>query len=227
MKISEIFVSIQGESTTAGLPTVFVRTFGCNLRCPYCDSRYAWEGHDYIEMTAEQVFGKITEYLPVKQVCLTGGEPFVQIKEIAILMQYLNEQGYNVSIETNGTLFMRDDGRYNHIFASAKLVPDVKGPTSDVQYTEKMLEKYLNLLPQDEVKFVVGDMRDLEFAEKVMNKYIPRELFERRHVLVSPIWSVEGKAWMKVVASWVIQRPTLRMQIQMHKVIWGASKRGV
>ncbi len=209
MKVNEIFLSIQGESTYSGLPTVFVRFSGCNLRCGYCDTAYAYfEGS---EISCEEILKQIEKY-SYKRVCLTGGEPMLQ-NDIDKLLGLLS--GFDVTIETNGSIPL----------CKTKLLPnhhyimDMKAPSSGS--SDKMLMKNFDCLNDlDEIKFVIADRNDYEWSKEIILKYRKKGI-----VIFS---SVFGKIENSLVVEWILEdKLDARFQIQMHKYIWDPLKRGV
>jgi 7-carboxy-7-deazaguanine synthase len=213
MRITEIFYSIQGESSFAGLPCVFVRLTWCNLRCAWCDSEYTFSGGT--EMTVDQVIEKVRGY-GCKLVEITGGEPLVQKRECCELARRLCDEGYSVLVETGGSL---DTGVLD---PRAIKILDVKCPGSG-EADRNFWPNLENLNPRDEIKFVIKDRADFDFALEVIKKH---KLDQREpQVLLSPVW---GTIDLKELAAWVLQSGVRgRMQLQMHKYIWGADARGV
>ena len=213
MRITEIFHSIQGESSYAGLPCAFVRLTFCNLRCVWCDSEYTFTGGT--EMSIDEVMDRVRA-MDCKLVEVTGGEPLVQKRECCELVRRLCDEGYTVLVETGGSLDT------SVLDERAVTILDVKCPSSGEQLRNHWpnLER---LRPRDEVKFVIGDRADFDYALKVIEKY---RLSEREpEVLISPVW---GEVDLKDVAAWILQSGTrMRMQLQMHKYIWGADAKGV
>ena len=210
MRITEIFFSIQGESTHAGRPCVFVRFTGCDLRCQYCDTAYAFHGG--VDMTRAEILDRVSQY-PVRFVCLTGGEPSLQ-KELPQLAQELLDRGYEVSIETHGQRSL------DALPAGVKKIVDLKTPGSREAHTE--FSQLLRLGPGDELKVVVCDETDFHWAIDAIDRL---GLWERVPVLFSPSY---GQVAPADLARWVLDsgRPA-RLQLQLHKVIWGAEARGV
>jgi 7-carboxy-7-deazaguanine synthase len=213
MRVTEIFYSIQGESSYAGLPCAFVRLTWCNLRCTWCDSEYTFTGG--IEMTIEEVIEKLRGF-GCKLVEITGGEPLVQKRECCDLVRRLCDLGYTVLVETGGSL---DAGVLD---SRAIKILDVKCPGSG-EAERNYWTNLEKLNPQDEIKFVIKDHADFEYALDVIKKY---RLDEREpFVLFSPVW---GSIELMNLASWLLQSGIRgRMQLQMHKYIWGAETRGV
>ncbi|MCI0336238.1 MAG: radical SAM protein [Acidobacteria bacterium] len=213
MRITEIFYSIQGESSYAGLPCAFVRLTWCNLRCTWCDSEYTFTGG--VEMAVEEIIEKVRSYC-CKLVEITGGEPLVQKRECCELVKRLCDEGYTVLVETGGSL---DTGVLD---GRAIKIIDVKCPGSG-EADRNHWANLQNLNSQDEIKFVIKDRIDFDFALDVIKKY---KLAEREpRVLFSPVWE---EVDLKDLADWVLQSGVNgRMQLQMHKYIWGAETRGV
>lgn len=213
LRVTEIFQSIQGESTHAGRPCTFVRLTGCPMRCVWCDSEYTFTGGDHIsiESVLEQVRsfgGKLVE--------VTGGEPLAQ-KEGFKLIEKLCDEGYEVLVETGGYVSTED------VDQRAKIILDVKCPASG----EESRNHWPNLerlrQDKDEVKFVIAELGDWEYA---------RELIERLHlekrakaILISPAWG--GTDLAQLAQSIVASGLDVRMQLQLHKYIWGPEARGV
>ena len=217
MKVVEKFVSINGEGTRAGELAVFIRFKGCNLNCSYCDTGWANEGNcPYTEMSGEEIAAYIME-TGVKNVTLTGGEPLLQ-KGVHELIQLLLEKGLSVEIETNGSVDLTPftEGR-RPIFTM-----DYKLPGSNCE-AGMFLENFELLDDRDTVKFVSGSCEDLERARCLTEKY---RLTERCHVYISPVF---GSIEPKDIVDYMIEHKMndVRLQIQMHKVIWDPDKRGV
>lgn len=212
LRITEIFCSIQGESSWAGCRTVFVRLTGCPLRCVYCDSAYAFNGGEKINQ--EDILQKVASYNP-EYVCVTGGEPLAQ-EGCLVFLGRLCDEGYKVSLETSGALSIKKvDDR-------VKRIVDFKTPSSqEVNKNDYSNIEYLNHL--DEVKFVVGTREDYEWAKNLFSKY---DLASKvSHVLFSPVVSIgENKSGINPqdLADWLVEdNLQVRMQLQMHKYIWG------
>ena len=211
MKINEIFTSIQGESTYMGRPCLFIRTTGCNLRCTYCDTEYAFYGGK--EMTNDELF-EIAEKSGVKLVEITGGEPLLK-EELPELVDRLLEAKYEVLVETSGSIDI------DKINSRAVRIMDLKSPSSGMASKNDM-NNIKKLKPTDEVKFVVGDRADYLWANEIMDKY---KLDQKVTVLFSPVFE---KLEPVRLAEWILQdKKNVRMQIQLHKIIWGAEATGV
>lgn len=208
LRITEIFFSLQGETSRVGLPTVFVRLTGCPLRCGYCDTSYAFEGGE--SMTMPAILGKVAEY-GAHYVTVTGGEPLAQ-KNCLPLLQALCDAGYDVSLETGGALdICKVDPRV------ARIV-DIKTPGSG-EATKTRWKNLDCLTPHDEIKLVICDEADYAWAKQQLWAY---QLNERCPVLFSP---VQGTLAPARLAEWVLRdRLPVRLQIQLHRYLWGDSK---
>jgi len=211
MKVNEIYRSIQGESSYAGLPCVFVRLTYCNLRCSYCDTEYAfYEGRDY---TVEQVLEGV-ESFDCSLVELTGGEPLLQ-EEVFPLMDELVVRGYTVLLETGGSL---DVGRVN---PKVIKILDLKCPGSG-ESKRNLYGNLARLQSRDEVKFVIGDRADYLWAREALREH---RLTDRCSVLFSTVFE---KLPPRQLAEWLLEdNLKVRLQLQMHKYIWGPEVRGV
>ena len=212
LRVTEIFRSIQGESTHAGRPCSFVRLTGCPMRCTWCDSEYTFTGGERVSI--DDVMQKVRDF-GCQLVEVTGGEPLAQ-KEAFELIQRLCDEGYEVLIETGG--YVSTEG----LDERACVILDVKCPASG----EAERNHWPNLerlrADRDEVKFVVADREDWEFARGVIEKYgLERSA---RAVLISPVWGIDLKELAELVASSGLD---VRMQLQLHKYIWGPEVHGV
>ncbi len=211
LRINEIFYSIQGESTWAGSPCVFVRLTYCNLRCRWCDTEYSFYEGDW--RSFDDIIGEVKSY-GCKLVEVTGGEPLVQ-QNVLPFMQRLCDEGFTVLLETGGHMDLSAvDERVGRII-------DVKCPGSGE--SEKMYWPNLqNIRPADQVKFVIADRPDFDYALNVINKY---DLATRTTALLSPVF---GELQPVELAQWILEsKLPLRMQLQMHKFIWEPDTRGV
>lgn len=211
LTVNEIFFSIQGESSFAGRPCAFVRLTYCNLRCSYCDTAYAFfEGS---QIAVEQILEKVRAY-PTELVEITGGEPLAQ-EPVHGLTRRLLDEGKTVLIETGGSLDIRPVAR------RAILIYDIKCPGSGM--VEKNLWRNLDhLRPHDEIKFVLSSRADYDWAKQQLQTW----RLDRRHtVLFSPVWdSLEAQK----LAEWILlDGLPVRMQVQLHKYLWGSQARGV
>ena len=212
MNICGIFYSIQGETTFSGLPCVFIRTSGCNLRCSYCDTKYAYEGG--IEMSADQVLEQARSY-GCHLIEITGGEPLVQREAVGSLIASLFESGDTVLLETNGSLSMENvDDRVVKIL-------DLKCPDSGM--SERMdWENIQHLNEHDQVKFVLSSRRDYEWTREVLAKY---PILNELEVLLSIVF---GALEAKDVVKWMLDdKLNARFQLQIHKHVWHPEARGV
>ena len=210
MTVTEIFASIQGESTLQGLPCVFIRLTGCNLNCRYCDTRYAREGGS--AMTADEIIQAVSGYT-IPFICITGGEPLLQ-KDTPFLARSLIDCGYTVSVETNGTIDA------SPLPEEAKRIIDIKCPGSGEQ--GKTSPNNLSLRrPTDEFKFVLTDRRDFLYARDFLEK---NNLTPESTVLFSPAWRILDPA---LLCEWIINElPGVRLNLQLHKYIWPETDRG-
>lgn len=210
LRITEIFHSIQGESTHVGRPCTFVRLAGCNLRCTWCDSVYTFTGGEKMEIY--EVLEKVASY-GCNLVEVTGGEPLAQ-REAFELIERLLDDGYEVLIETSGSIDITP------VDQRAKIILDVKCPGSGEE--SKNLWSNLDALREhDEVKFVILDRADYEYARKV----IEERSLSGRTILFSPVWEAMP---MRELAEWMLaDRVPARLQTQLHKHIWGAEAKGV
>ncbi|MBI5117841.1 radical SAM protein [Candidatus Poribacteria bacterium] len=211
MKVNEIFFSIQGESSYAGFPCGFVRLAGCNLRCSYCDTTYAYEQGE--EMTIGNVAEALTRF-PANLVEITGGEPLLQ-PETGLLAATLADSGRTVLIETNGALSIEG------VDARATVIMDIKCPGSGM--SERMLWDNVALLkPRDEIKFVLTDRADYEWALGIIKR---RRLDEKHVVHLAPAFGILKPSSL---AAWMLEdKMNVRLQLQLHKYIWPRVQRGV
>jgi 7-carboxy-7-deazaguanine synthase len=206
LRINEIFHSLQGESSTVGLPTSFVRLTGCPLRCVYCDTEYAF--HQGQQMAISDILAELKS-VRAKRVCVTGGEPLAQ-PACLILLSALCDAGMKVSLETSGAIDIRA------VDERVKIVMDLKTPGS--AESDRNLESNIGFLkPKDEVKFVICDQRDYQWSKAKLDQY---NLMDRvGEVLFSPSF---GQLEYRQLAEWILQdRLQVRMQVQLHKIIWG------
>jgi len=206
VRINEIFHSLQGETSLAGLPTVFVRLTGCPLRCVYCDTEYAF--HQGQMLAVSDVVDQVAE-LGAPYVCVTGGEPLAQPTCVELLRE-LCDKGFKVSLETSGAMNIAD------VDPRVVIVMDLKTPASGE--CDRNRETNIALLkPTDQVKFVICDRRDYEWAKAKMMQY---NLTDRvAEVLFSPS---ADQLESRHLAEWVLEdRLPVRMQLQLHKIIWG------
>ena len=204
MKVNEIFSSIQGEGVTIGIPTTFIRLTGCNLRCRWCDTKYAYE--DGEELDTPGILATVKK-IGNEQVCVTGGEPLVQ-PDTPKLIDQLVEQGYLVTLETNGSRSIEPLQCSNSLMISM----DVKCPGSG-EHLKMMLSNIEMLSPNDQIKFIVADRADYEYAVGVLKEHGPV-----CNIVMTP---VDGRD-MKELADWVLEDGlSVRALPQLHKLIWG------
>jgi len=209
--VNEIFYSIQGESTYAGLPCVFVRLTGCNRRCLWCDTRFAYTEGTPMEL--DQIIGRIRSYdCPLVEI--TGGEPLLQPNTLPLLTR-LCDLGLTVLLETNGAEDIAPvDPRVIKIM-------DIKCPGSG-ESDQNRYSNLRHLTAKDEVKFVIADRADYDWAKRLLAEH---DLAGRCVVLFSPVW---GQLPLKTLAEWILaDRLPVRLQTQWQKHIWGADARGV
>jgi len=209
--VNEIFYSIQGESTLAGLPCVFVRLTGCDLRCVWCDTAYAF--NEGSEMPLDLILDKVRNY-NCNLVEITGGEPLLQANT-PLLLKHLCNSGYKVMIETGGH---HDIGK---IDPRVKRIVDIKCPGSKMEQRNRWENIHL-LNANDEVKFVISDHNDYEWSKNIIEKY---ELTKKCTVLMAPVFGILGN---RTLAEWILQdKLNVRFQLQLHKYIWEPTVRGV
>ena len=208
LRITEIFLSLQGESRTVGIPTVFVRLTGCPLRCLYCDTTYAFKGGEPVDL--EEVLQRVADY-GVRYVTVTGGEPLAQAACLDLLTA-LCDRGYEVSLETSGAL---DVG---NVDVRVVKVLDLKTPASG-EAARNLLANLDHLTPRDQVKLVICDRADYDWAKARLAEH---DLARRCEVLFSPSY---GQLEAHVLAEWILHdRLPVRFQIQLHKVLWGEER---
>lgn len=213
LRVTEIFRSIQGESTHAGRPCTFVRLTGCPMRCTWCDSEYTFSGGEHVSL--DEVLKQVRDF-GCSLVEITGGEPLAQ-REAFDLITRLCEETYEVLVETGGYVSTED------LDQRAKVILDVKCPASG-EAERNHWPNLTRLRPDlDEVKFVIADRADWEFTRKVIDDY---DLENRaRSILISPAWE---QIDLPQLASWVVESGLkARLQLQIHKYIWGPDMHGV
>ena len=208
LRLTEIFFSLQGEASRAGLPTVFVRLTGCPLRCTWCDTTYSFTGGE--AATIESVLAEVAKY-PARQVCVTGGEPLAQ-KECLALLVALCAAGYDVSLETSGALDIAAvDPRVARIM-------DLKAPDSG-ESARNLWGNLALLNPRDEIKIVIASRTDYEWARQALREH---KLDELCSVLLSP---AQGLVEPTALAEWILEDGlNVRFQMQLHKLLWGNMK---
>jgi 7-carboxy-7-deazaguanine synthase len=211
IKVNEIFYSIQGEGTQAGLPCVFIRLTGCNLRCTYCDTEYAfYEGN---ELSIREIIEKISSF-ECNLVELTGGEPLMQ-NECIELLKALCDNNFEVMLETGGSLSIEG------IDPRVRIIMDLKCPSSGM--LKKNLYSNISVLKKDdEVKFVIGSREDYEWAKNIISEYNINEVCT---ILFSPVF---GAIEPVKIVEWILKdNLKVRFQLQMHKFIWHPDTKGV
>jgi 7-carboxy-7-deazaguanine synthase len=210
MRVTEIFFSIQGESSHAGRPCVFVRLTGCNLRCTWCDSDYTFNGGETLSL--DEVMTRVKSYgCPLVEI--TGGEPLAQPEAFELITR-LCDDGFEVLIETSGSIDITPVDR------RAVLIIDIKCPGSG-EASKNRWSNLEQLKANDEIKFVIADRVDYEWAKQV----IEERRLDRWTILISPVW---GRMDMRELAEWMLaDHLPARFQTQLHKHIWGAAARGV
>lgn len=206
LRINEIFYSLQGESRTVGLPTVFVRLTGCPLRCQYCDTEYAF--HSGEQKTIDAIVAEVKDYNP-RYVCVTGGEPLAQPNCLPLL-KALCDQGFEVSLETSGAMAIDDvDSRVSRVL-------DLKTPGSG-EVSKNLYANLPQLTQQDQIKFVICHREDYEWSRFKLSEFALNE--KVTEVLFSPSYDeLEGQQ----LAEWIIEdNLPVRFQLQQHKLLWG------
>jgi len=217
LRITEIFHSIEGESTWAGVPCTFVRLTGCPLRCVWCDTAYAFHGGT--RMTLDEIVDQVVQ-VGTAVVEVTGGEPLAHPNALPLIAKLLDE-GFTVLVETSGAFDVAPVDRRAH------LIMDLKCPGSG-ESARNLWSNLERLTDRDEIKFVVKDRQDYEWMRDVLRE---RGLEARaregslRALLVSPVW---GEANLEALASWILEdRLPVRLQVQLHKLVWGPERTGV
>ena len=212
MKLIEIFYSIEGEGIEIGRPEIFIRLAGCNLRCVWCDTKYAWENGK--KMSIEEIIKEVKKYA-CKRISITGGEPLLQKEELLELIKKLKDNGYWIQINTNGTIFDEE------IFRSVDLISmDCKCPSSGMKSDLQVLKRTRELFGfKSQFKFVISDERDYDYAKKIIS------LLDSSNVVFQPEW---GKRRFTKELIKLVKKDGLdvRIIIQQHKVIWG-NRRGI
>ena len=216
--INEIFLSINGETSTMGMPTTFIRLAGCNLNCwAGCDTVYALSKEAGQRLELEEILEKV-QALGCPRVCLTGGEPLLNYDNALALLKALSAKGFKVSVETNGSI---DISPFKEIFQDTiRFSLDLKPPASG-------MDKYMNLenldvlTGTDEIKFVVADRVDFEWSNEIIKQYQPKA-----QILFSPMYA---QLLPKYLVEWVLEAKLwdARVQLQLHKYIWSPEEQGV
>lgn len=212
LDICEIFYSLQGESTFAGLPCIFIRLSGCNLSCSWCDTTYANE--TCVSMTLEKIIEQV-EKIDCSLVEVTGGEPLLQANTF-VLISRLIQKKYQVLVETNGSKSIQTLPE-----ACIKII-DIKCPSSN-ESNSTLWENIDFLSQDDEIKFVVGSKEDYDYARSIIHTKLDR--IQNKKIHISPVF---GKINMEELAAWMLEdRLRARLSFQYHKIIWGPDKQGV
>jgi 7-carboxy-7-deazaguanine synthase len=211
LKVNEIYHSIQGESTNTGLPCVFIRLTGCNLRCTYCDTEYAFfEGN---ERSLDEIIEEVRKY-NCKLVEITGGEPLMQDESIE-LMKKLCDEDFDVMLETAGNMPIKN------VDERVKIIMDLKCPSSGMM-DKNLFENVDHLKEDDEVKFVIGNREDYDWMEKIISKY---DLLKKCTLLASVVF---GTLEPLTLVNWILEdKLDVRFQLQTHKFIWHPETKGV
>ena len=212
MKVSEIFYSIEGEGIEIGRPEIFIRLAGCNLRCSWCDTKYALENGK--DMSIGEIVEEVGKY-PCKNVSITGGEPLLQKKDLLELIKQLKALGYWIQINTNGTVFCKE------IFRLADLISmDCKCPTSGMKSDFNVLKKTLKLFePKSQFKFIISNKTDYDYAKKVVSSFLQGA----SRIIFQPEWD-NRKFIKKMVELTKSDGVSARIILQQQKVIWGTRK---
>jgi 7-carboxy-7-deazaguanine synthase len=217
--VTEIFHSLQGETSLVGVPFVFIRLTGCNLRCTYCDSTYAFKGGK--RMSLDEVLAEVKRY-SVEHVLLTGGEPLLQRGTLPMI-QLLKKEGYQVSIETHGEVSIRDAAPH------ARMIMDIKTPGSRMS-RGGFRENLQFLKKEDEIKFVITSESDYEWAKSIVKE----NTLPVKEILFSPVMKTKGAPGdyegiepLRLAEKILNDRLPVRFQLQLHKILWGADTQGV
>ena len=206
LNITEIFYSLQGEAKEVGIPTVFVRLTGCPLRCNYCDTAYAFKGNN--PLSIQHILDEVAQY-NAQYVCVTGGEPMAQSNCLKLLDSLINH-GYNVSMETSGSIDITP------VNSKVSIVMDIKTPSS----TEEHQNRYENLpilKRKDQLKFVIASRSDFDWCTEILDNHEVES-----EILFSPVYESLKPAEL---ADWILeQKLNVRLQVQLHKILWGDQK---
>ena len=208
LKINEIFYSLQGESSRIGIPTIFIRLTGCPMRCNYCDTAYAFhEGKNY---SFDEIINEIQQY-KTNFITVTGGEPLAQ-KSCKDFLAKLTNLEYEVSLETGGAISI------DQVHEKVKIILDIKTPGSG-EVENNFWENLTLIKDQDEIKIVITNHDDYKWAKKLIKK---KNLYEKYDILFSPSYSDLDP---NKLAGWILKdNLSVRMQVQLHKIIWGEKK---
>lgn len=204
MQITEIFFSIQGEGIHTGLPSIFIRTTGCNLRCTYCDTTYAYQNGK--EMSINQIVSEIEKY-HCNYICITGGEPLLQ-HETFQLINILQKKDYQISLETNGSKPIPLHLNRKNLMISM----DLKLPSSQM-HEHMIFENIEKLSENDQLKCVIQNNEDYLYAKKMVKNFLPK-----CHIIFQPVWGSD----MEKLAEWILNdQLSVRVGVQLHKLLWG------
>ncbi len=210
MEISEIFLSLQGEGVDIGLPTVFVRTSRCNLQCTWCDTKYSWDPGE--ERSVKSILEEVESY-GMKRVCISGGEPMLQAEDVTKLTAKLESRGYDIIIETNGSIDLDEIPRGER----TRFCMDLKCPSSGME-DRNLFTNVAKMRPDDVLKFVIAHQEDYIFAKK---------LLERNKPSCTVVFQPVGGLDLRDLAERVLEdRLDVRVLLQLHRFIWG-DQRGV
>jgi len=205
LRVTEIFYSLQGETKTVGIPTVFVRLTGCPLRCQYCDTEYAFSGGQWLDFS--EILATVADYQPT-HVTVTGGEPLAQKPCIELLKQLCNK-GYTVSLETSGAMDIA------LVDPRVIKVVDLKTPGSN-EVERNLYSNLQHLSSDDQVKFVICDRKDYQWSKRLLQEH---NLHEKCEILFSPSYQQQSATEL---ADWILSdRLPVRFQLQLHKILWG------
>lgn len=214
MKVVEIFKSIDGEGKRAGLPTTFIRLYGCNLNCSYCDTRYGCEDDNYTIWSVDSIMDTIKTF-GIQSVTITGGEPLIH-PGIHKLINTLLESGYWVNVETNGSIWIGQFPKHKNLFFTM----DYKSPSSGME-KRMILENLSFLTSEDVLKFVVGSEEDLDKSLEILEQYQPN-----CQIYFSPVFKeIEPKEIVDFILYHKLNN--CKVQVQLHKIIWDPKERGV
>ena len=206
LNITEIFYSLQGEAKEVGIPTVFVRLTGCPLRCNYCDTAYAFKGNN--PLSIQHILDEVAQY-NAQYVCVTGGEPMAQSNCLKLL-DSLIDVGYNVSMETSGSIDITP------VNSKVSIVMDIKTPSS----TEEHQNRYENLpilKSKDQLKFVIASRSDFDWCTEILDNHEVES-----EILFSPVYESLKPVEL---ADWILEKKlNVRLQVQLHKILWGEQK---
>ena len=206
LNITEIFYSLQGEAKEVGIPTVFVRLTGCPLRCNYCDTAYAFKGNN--PLSIQHILDEVAQY-NTRYVCVTGGEPMAQSNCLKLL-DSLIDSGYNVSMETSGSI---DIAPVNN---KVSIVMDIKTPSSTEEYQNRY-ENLPILKSKDQLKFVIASRSDFDWCTEILDNHEVES-----EILFSPVYESLKPVQL---ADWILEKKlNVRLQVQLHKILWGDQK---